>query len=149
MIPSEDQVRSVVRNVWSTQLGLQIDDLGPDVDAPAKPAMTAAIHITGDFRGWIRLECSAALVRRAAAIMFQQPEDDLRREDDLDVIGEITNVVAGNIKALIDGHNSLSLPTIIEGSDYEVETIDVKSADRYAFGLGGEVLVATVVEHLG
>lgn len=147
MKPEENQIRSIVHDVWSTQLGLSIDDLKVPANTTETTTITAAIHITGDFRGGIRLESSRALVRRAASIMFDQPEDTMTREDELDVIGELANVIAGNIKALIQGNNSLSLPTIIDGSDYQISTVDVKTSDDYRFALDGEAMVLTVVEH--
>ena len=149
MKPDETQIRSIVRDVWSTQLGLAIEDLAERPTFDHTKTITAAIHITGDFRGCVRLECSRALVLRSASIMFGQPEAELVREDELDVIGELTNVVTGNIKALVPGINSLSLPTIIDGSDYEVFTLDVKTIDDYWFALDGEAMIVTVVEHGG
>lgn len=146
MKPNESQVRSVVRTVWSTQLGLDIRD-ADGVDRPAGDTMTAAIHVSGDFRGSVRLDCSRALLRRATAIMFDLPEAELDDDDERDVIGELTNVVAGNIKALIPGNSSISLPTIIDGTDYRVSTVDVRSSDTYHFSLDGESLAVTVIEH--
>ena len=147
MKPNATQVRSVVRSVWSTQLGLEIHD----AELPGKPAlsptMTAVIHISGDYRGGLRLECSRALVRRAGSLMFNLPADQIGEEDERDVVGELTNVIAGNIKALIPGSNLISLPTIIEGSDYKVSSLDVKSCDDFAFVLEGESLTVTIFEH--
>lgn len=147
MKPEENRIRSIVHDVWSTQLGLSIDDLKALASTAETTTITAAIHITGDFRGGIRLESSRALIRRAASIMFDQPEDTMTREDEHDVIGELTNVIAGNVKALIPGTNSLSLPTIVDGSDYRVSTLDVKTSDDYGFALDGEAMVLTVFEH--
>ena len=79
--------------------------------------------------------------------MFSMPEAQLSQEDERDVIGELTNVVAGNIKASIPGVNSISLPTIIEGTDYQVTAIDVKSSDEYHFTLDGEPMVVTLFQH--
>jgi CheY-specific phosphatase CheX len=147
MKPDDNQIRSIVRDVWSTQLGLSIEDLPGAPSIADAATITAAIHITGDFRGGIRLECSRSLVRGAASIMFDQPAETLTREDEIDVVGELANVVAGNIKALIPGNNSLSLPTIVEGSDYQVSTVDVKTTDDYGFSHDGEAMILTFVEH--
>ncbi len=147
MSPNEAQIRSIVRTVWSTQLGLEILDVDDAARSSSPPTMTAAIHISGDFHGGIRLECSRTIVRSAASIMFDLPADQLVDDDDRDVIGELANVVAGNIKALIPGTNSISLPTIVEGNDYRVSTLDVRSSAAYSFTLDGESMTVTVVEH--
>lgn len=147
MKPNEDQIRALVRGVWMTQLGLDIQDVDGSAPPSGKPTMTAAIHISGDFRGGIRLDCSRAMIRRAAAIMFNLPEGQLNEDDERDVVGELTNVVAGNIKALIPGSNSISLPTIIDGSDYKVSTLDVRSSEDFRFMLDGETMTVTLLEH--
>lgn len=147
MNPNESQIRSIVRSVWSTQLGLEIFDAEEAVQPSPAATMTAAIHISGDYHGGIRLECSRTIVRSAASIMFDIPADQLVDDDERDVIGELANVVAGNIKALIPGTNSISLPTIVEGSDYRVSTLDVRSSADYSFTLDGESMTVTVMEH--
>ncbi|MGD8440701.1 MAG: chemotaxis protein CheX [Holophagae bacterium] len=149
MIPDEAAMREIVRTVWSTQLGL---DLDPDPDRPipiAGPSMTAAVHITGDFLGGVRLAAGLPLVRRAAAIMFARPEDRITADDARDTLGELANIVAGNIKALIDGTSSISLPTIVDGSDYTVSTVDLRASEELGFTLDREPLTVTVFEHTG
>ena len=147
MNPNESQIRSIVRSVWSTQLGLEIQDVEGPIQSSPSQTMTAAIHISGDFHGGIRLECSRAIVRRAASIMFDLPAEQLADDDDRDVIGELANVIACNIKALMPGSNSISLPTIVEGSDYHVSTLDVRSSADFSFTLDGESMTVTVMEH--
>ena len=146
MKPDQQQVRTVVRNVWSTQLGLEITDI-EELPGPSRETLTASIQISGDFHGAVRIECSRVVVRRAAAIMFSMPEDDVTSDDERDVIGELTNVVAGNIKATIAGRSSISLPTIVDGTDYQVSTVDVRSCDEFFFTLDGEPIILTLVEH--
>jgi chemotaxis protein CheX len=147
MSPNENQIRSIVRSVWSTQLGLEIQDAEGPAQPPLPETMTAAIHISGDYHGAIVLESSRIIIRLAASIMFDLPTEELVDADERDVIGELANVVAGNIKALIAGSNSISLPTIIEGSDYRVSTLDVKSRTDFRFTLDGESMTVTIVEH--
>ncbi len=130
MIPDEQLIRTVVRSVWSTQLGLAISDLPNPPDVRSTGAThTAVIHISGDFRGVVRLQASLAMVRRR------------------DVIGELANVVAGNLKALLAGSSNLSLPTIVEGSDYRISTVAIASSRECSFSLDGEWLTVTMVEH--
>lgn len=147
MKPAPGQVRDIVRAVWSTQLGLDVQDGDTTLFDQGEETLTAAIHINGDFNGGIRAECSRSLIRRAAAVMFSLREEDLTPDDERDVVGELTNVIAGNIKALIPGKNSLSLPTIVEGTDYQVSSPDVKSSDDLVFVLDGDSMVVTVLEH--
>jgi len=149
MRPDETQVRSIVQTVWSTQLGLEIRNLHEPAEGADSPMITATIHISGDFSGGIRFECSKVLIRQAASVMFDRPGNQLNDDDDRDVIGELANVIAGNIKALIPGSNSISLPTIIDGTDYVVSNLDVKFSDEFGFTHEGKSMKVTLLEHGG
>jgi chemotaxis protein CheX len=148
MTITEEQVRKAVHNIWSTQLALEVQDANLRSDTLEGPTITAAVHIHGDFLGGVRLRSSRALIRRAAAVMFACDEDQLTEDDQRDVVGELTNVIAGNLKALVPGHSSISLPTIIEGTDYSVWSLDVRSSQDVGFTLDDLPMVVTVVEHV-
>ena len=147
MTISERQVREAVRAIWTVQLGLEIADAVLTPDELQGDTVTAAVHIHGDFTGSVLLRGSRALVRRAAEVMFASRGGSVTDDDQRDVAGELANVIAGNLKALVPGHSSISLPTIIEGAAYSVHSLDVRACQDVGFTLDGEPMVVTVVEH--
>ena len=52
------------------------------------------------------------------------PEGDLTDADLRDALGELTNMAAGNLKTLLPGSDDISLPTVVEGSDYGLTRLD-------------------------
>ena len=76
---------------------------------PADP-VGATISIAGGWNGDLALRTSRRLAEQVAARLFLLPEGSAGDSDVLDVLGEIVNVVGGNVKALLPGPNSLSLP---------------------------------------
>lgn len=117
----------ILELIWSTQLGLKLAEDGQaDDGALVSPEglMTGTVQISGGFAGAVHLMCCRPAVRAAAARMFSVPEGDLGDEDLRDALGELTNMVGGNIKTLLPGSESISLPTVIEGSDYGVARLD-------------------------
>ena len=50
--------------------------------------------------------------------MFGIPEQSATAEQTQDALGELTNMVGGNIKALLPVPSRLSLPAVAEGADY-------------------------------
>ena len=52
--------------------------------------------------------------------MFGCEPDDLGDEEVLDALGEVANMVGGNVKGMIDADCKLSLPTVAEGSNFRV-----------------------------
>lgn len=149
MTISERQVREAVRAIWTVQLGLEIADAVLTADQLQGDTVTAAVHIHGDFTGSVLLRGSRALVRRAAEVMFASRGGPMTDDDQRDVAGELANVIAGNLKALVPGHSSISLPTVIEGTAYSVHSVDVRARQDVGFTLDGEPMVVTVVEHGG
>ena len=147
MTISEQQVREAVHAIWTVQLGLEIADAVLTADRFQGDTVTAAVQIHGDFTGSVLLRASRALVRRAAGIMFATRGGPVIDDDQRDVAGELANVIAGNLKAMVPGHSSISLPTIVEGSDYSVHSLDPSASRDVGFTLDGEPMVVTVVEH--
>jgi chemotaxis protein CheX len=78
--------------------------------------VTGRVFINGAWRGTIEVECSRPLALRAAASMLGSGVDDVSSKDLKDALGELTNIIGGNIKSLLPGPSHLSLPAVWEGS---------------------------------
>ncbi len=110
--------------------------------------MTGIVQISGGFSGAIHLICGRSVIRAAAAQMFSVEEKELVDDDLRDALGELTNMVGGNVKTLLPGSESLSLPTVIEGSDYGVARLDSDVvAWTDASFLGGPLRVSLLTDH--
>ena len=68
-------------------------------------------------------ECSEVLAQRVAAVMFESPPEEITEDEIRDAVGEITNLIAGNLKTeLHDGDScELSLPMVVHGDDYMID----------------------------
>lgn len=74
----------------------------------------AAITISGGWKGSITISSSDELSRRIAAAMFRKEDDSVDASDIADALTELTNIIAGNIKAILPGPSQLSLPVTLE-----------------------------------
>ncbi|MZR61398.1 chemotaxis protein CheX [Alcanivorax sp. DP30] len=74
----------------------------------------AAITISGGWKGSITISSSDELSRRIAAAMFRKDDDSVDTRDITDALTELTNIIAGNIKAILPGPSQLSLPVALE-----------------------------------
>jgi chemotaxis protein CheX len=54
--------------------------------------------------------------------MFDLPTEQLDDEQVGDALGELTNMIGGNIKSLIPGPSRLSMPTVTVGASSTVPT---------------------------
>jgi CheY-specific phosphatase CheX len=55
-----------------------------------------------------------------------------------DAIGEVTNIVAGNLRTAMPEGAHMSLPTVVDGVGFSFEIIDAKLQVDLAFEFQGE-----------
>lgn len=84
----------------------------PTSRAVVSPGLTASIHIFGDWDAVLEVQTDDAGARRIAEQMFGTPASDLTHEEISDALGEIVNMVGGNIKGLCQAETRLSLPCV-------------------------------------
>ncbi len=78
--------------------------------------VAASVQITGAWHGALVIFCPATLARRVASVMFGITPDETSGELIQDALGELANIIAGGVKALIPGTCMLTLPTVADGA---------------------------------
>ncbi len=110
--PSVADVLAVTEEVWTSFLGSD-EPLMPGPAFAGPVAWSSSVSISGDWEGAVSLELSAAaaeaLTRRMLGV------DDATEEDLADAVGEMVNMIGGNVKGLLEGVSSLSLPLVAGG----------------------------------
>jgi len=89
--------------------------------------VTAMVGLAGALCGVLSIRCGTASAASIASKMLGEPEQSEECvEQQLDALGEICNMVAGNFKARIEGLREkcmLSVPTVITGQDYALHSL--------------------------
>jgi chemotaxis protein CheX len=146
MMVSELEIVEVADAVWRSMLGIEVYGLDPDTPLEQGPFITATVLISGAFEGGVTLELSSSVGRSLAALMFGMEQDEVTAAETSDAIGELANMVGGNLKALVPQPARLSLPSVAEGDNYRVSLPGTEISHRVAVGFEGEVL-HVVVHH--
>jgi len=94
-------------------------------DEPLLDSVSGVVSLTGKYSGLLALHfpVSSAMDVAGAFLDLELEEIDA---DVLDAIGELTNMLAGNIKAELDPSGSqvqLSIPSTFHGDEYRIERI--------------------------
>ncbi|MBW3085443.1 hypothetical protein KEM60_01643 [Austwickia sp. TVS 96-490-7B] len=111
---SSDDVAQIIHEVWSSMLGLPAEPF--DMERPDNENATAgSVGVTGATECLISMEMGNEAARRFAATMFGLDETACSDDDVADAIGELTNMVGGNIKSLLPEPSTLSLPVVASG----------------------------------
>lgn len=145
----QDMERFVVdlsSSVWEQAVGVPLVAL--EQAPPAGPrTFQGHVHIMGAWTGTVVLQCSEPAARRAAHAFFgdSTPDDEMR--DMEDAICELTNMIGGNLKAVVSEEGcTLSIPTVVAGADYSVRVPLTRTVVRQPFAADDQMVVVTLLE---
>jgi len=81
--------------------------------------ISAVIGLSGDIRGAVVISMKKKFAIKVADTLVGIPHTEMD-DDIVDAIGEIVNIISGNIKNEVPGGEKIqiSLPTVIKGSDH-------------------------------
>ena len=144
---AETEICEVTESIWRSVLGLDVRrGASGSAHDGRRRFLTGCVQVTGAWEGAITVDCSAALARRAAGIMFDVDPDSAELPEIQDALGELTNMTGGNIKNLLPSPSLLSLPSVTEGLDYSVSVPGGRLLTEVSFECQGEPLLVRVLK---
>ena len=145
------ELTRAVQQVFSSLLGLELLDGNGErpPDFPPDRKVSAAVGISGDWNGAVVLECGTGTACHLTGLMMGSATPSRVDESVKDVIGEITNMVAGTFKNCLPGHSVLTLPCLIEGSDYSMDIIQGQRLVSQPMLYEGRGIVLSVIKANG
>jgi len=120
---------SAADEIFATMLGLQIILGKASAENPETATdserVVALIGLAGSYNGTGIISCSPALACKLSSMMLAS---DLRVVDGevLDAIGELSNMVFGNVKTMLEqqvGQLGLSIPTVVFGRNFWTRSV--------------------------
>ncbi len=119
-----EEIVTGVKDVFSTMLmvDLENDEIIENQPCTIESNLTSMLGFGGGLSGMLAVHCPAKVAKDITAAFLGVEKEELD-EEVKDAIGEIANMVAGNLKvscAKIDIDIVLALPTTIVGKSFEV-----------------------------
>ena len=95
------------------------------------------VDFTGEVTGSTQILAGETLARIITSKMSERPLEEIKDEDEIkDVVGEMCNIVGGNLKAGFCDSGltcGISPPSIILGSDFKVENLNMARYEHFIF----------------
>ena len=111
---NENDLAEMVEQVWESYLDPEgVSPLIPTYDENQPSEVHSSVSITGSWTGHVVYASSTTAARRAAAAFLAMEPDEVSPDDLSDVLGEIANIVGGNVKAMLPPGALLSLPQVV------------------------------------
>lgn len=147
---SRDEIAEAIRlathDVFSTMLAMDLTPGDPQMErtVAASPAsgLVALIGLAGAWSGTGSVACTGAFACSMAAGLLASPYDSVN-EEVLDAVGEITNMIIGNVKTALEeklGDMGLSTPTVIFGRNFQTRSARIHDWTVVPFHCGEETL---------
>lgn len=99
-------------------LGAQVRPAA-DSDAACESQLTAAVYYAGAWKGALMIECSTCQAMRWTALLMSLTPP-VSVEDARDGLGDVTNMIAGNLQPLLPPGAGLSPPMVIDGANHRL-----------------------------
>lgn len=112
---TDEQIEGVAHDVWAAFTGLELHRCAPGSHLEAEPSLSGRLQVDGAWRGVVVVTCGLGLARAAASAMLAVPVERLSTDDVADALGELTNMIGGNIKSVLPAPSRLALPVVTRG----------------------------------
>jgi CheY-specific phosphatase CheX len=134
-IPHKECLQQAAVNIFNSTCGMQVQPQACEGGRCNDGVITAIISLVGDLDWTIFLGLPRATAGAVAAKFagFEIPFDS---SDMGDAIGELTNILAGEVKAILDAKGvrvNLSLPSVVRAESMEVLAQSKSMSQRTCF----------------
>lgn len=143
-----EAIQKATHEVFATMLNTEIAP-GPTltekaVAVAAAPAsgVVSLVGLAGSWAGTGSLACTGPLACKLASL-FLMGEYDFMDDEVLDAVGEISNMIIGNVKTILEekaGPMGLSTPTVIFGRNFQTRSSRNHEWTVVPFSVDGESL---------
>lgn len=134
-------IRAATDEVFATMLNLTLqpgDTFVEKEEAVPTSGVVSLIGLAGSWVGSGSLACSAGFAAKIASALLMTPYDAIN-EDVLDAVAEVTNMIIGNVKTVLEdrlGAMGLSTPTVIYGRNFQTRSTGTQEWTVVPFTLG-------------
>ena len=122
----QEDLDHIVDDLFRTMLATEVTPVAEYL--PSDEALiTAIIPFAGPWKGDLVLECRRPQARYYAQRFLQIEDLDETSDDIPSTLGELANIVAGNLKVVLPKGVTMGTPSLIEGKDYTVRVCGGKT----------------------
>ena len=130
--PYRTDIYGLAESVFSSMLNLEVQPSEAEL-LPESEIITAAVYYAGAWKGAVLLQCDECQAREFTARLMKIPppvdfDDDIR-----DAVGELVNIIGGNLKPILPRGIALSMPSVVEGCPTSLRICGNNPAIQLAF----------------
>jgi len=153
----QETITKAVQEVFKTMLGQSAAHapMTPEDTKKAleltEPYVVSTVGFIGSINGLIYLYMDVPFANRCAGNMLGMSDDEIAEAGEEavnDAIGELTNMTVGTFKNQLSDKGfpcKLTIPSIMRGTNFQIESISSATRRTYRFNIGGKTLLADLL----
>ncbi len=138
-----ETVVQIVESIFETMMEMNVCS----VEAPAFPVgqhLTSSVYLEGNWNGAVSLECDHQQACHFASKLLAMDPPETVDDDVRDALGELANMIGGNLKSMLGTDVRLSMPSVIDGTNYELRVCGSGPHQRIGFQFDAGEFCVTV-----
>ena len=141
-------VTEATADIFSVMLSMDLevtdDDLPESNEQNKESSIVGSIDFTGNVMGSFKIHFTNDFAYLVTSTMLGMEIDDLDMEEDVyDVVGEISNMIGGNLKTFLSNNGfpcNMTVPSIVSGTDFRTEVMNYSRREMYQFKYENNVI---------
>src|SRR5258706_13272343 len=143
----EQAVVEIVDGVWQSVSGAKVGEENRLYLTPlGGPTVAGMVRISGPWDGYVALQCTEAVARRAAGANRQSDPAAVPRSDVESALGELTTLIGADFKALLPEGCHLLPPSVSETVGYDLRVPNAAQVLQCAFRSEEEIFAVTILQ---
>jgi chemotaxis protein CheX len=142
-------LEAAAREVFSMMVGIELEEF-PEPPLEPQGEQIAMVGLAGALCGMVTVRCDSKTAVKLATLMLGGDAAS-NPSTTGDALGEICNMVAGNFKnkiASLADHCMLSVPTVIWGEDYVLQTVQPHEGFQVVLSCEGAAIWFSLITHM-
>ena len=141
----ENEIIEYTNFICSSFLGVEAFHTHSELDPETETLITGSIQISGEWKGLIVLYLHPVLGDEFAKKMFSLEQGQISEDELRDAVGEIVNMVGGNLKSVLPQPSYLGLP-IIALNGNKPQFPSTRECSRIVFECMGKNFAVTILQ---
>ena len=139
---TSDHIQQMTNDLFVSMLDMEIQVDESKEAQFCSDLVQASVNIEAEQTSELRVIASESLTRQIACVMFAMEPSELSTAEAFDALGEIANVIGGNVKGMITKEGNLTIPTV----GFDVTEVPKNSLCN-AFRIGDSALHVYYTKH--
>jgi chemotaxis protein CheX len=140
-----EDLAQIVASVFTTMMDIAIVPAAIPLPGPSG-LVTSVVYLTGTWQGAVLFHCAHRQACEFAGSFLGMPPPAALTDEVRDTLGELANMVAGNLKCTLRPGIKISIPSVVDGEDYSLRICGNYCTTRTAYESAAGPLWVTLME---